>query len=142
MNVKKLFGALFVLILVFASCKKNKPLTPTNGIYRGVFSRILNGTDTVGTGVVNLTINELDSTFFMAGDTSSNAPYTCNGNFKLTSGKIEFVNSAFIPEFTEDPYYDPFYVLDTLFDYEFIDPGFNIYLNLDTVVYEYVLARI
>ncbi|NOQ70471.1 MAG: hypothetical protein GQ574_00630 [Crocinitomix sp.] len=141
MKLKKLFGVLFLLALVFASCKKDGPLTPTNGIYRGVFSRIYNATDTIGTGVVFLALNEADSSFIMTGDTSSNAPYSCNGSFKLMPGKIEFINAAFITEITEDPVYDPFYVLDTVFEYEFLDTGFFLQLNLDTVVYDYKLTR-
>ena len=141
MDVKNIFGVLFITLLGFASCKKDA-LTPTNGIYRGVFTRVLNGTDTAGSGIVHMTINESDSTFIMSGDTSSNAPYSCSGIFKLTSGKIEFINSAFIPEFTEDPYYNPLYVLDTVYEYEFLDTGFYFHLQIDTVNYGYELLRI
>lgn len=78
----------------------------------------------------------------LSGDTSSNAPYSCNGVFKLTPGKIEFINVAFIAEYTEDPYYDRFYVLDTVYEYEFLDSSFFFHLDLDTVVYDYNLTRI
>tara|TARA_B110000037_G_scaffold53567_1_gene65662 strand:+ start:45118 stop:45546 length:429 start_codon:yes stop_codon:yes gene_type:complete len=141
MKLKILFGTLFAVILVFSSCKKDEPLTPTNGIYRGVFSRIYNGSDTIGAGVVYLALNEVDSTFILGGDTSSNAPYSCSGFFKLQPGNIEFINTAFVAELTADDAVDSLYILDTVFQYEFLDTGFYFHLDLDTVSYDYNLTR-
>ncbi len=142
MYMKSFFGVLFLVVLTFASCKKDEPLTPTNGIYRGVFNRIFEGPDTMGTGIVHLAMKESDSTFILTGDTTSNAPFTSKGTYKLTPGKIEFINTTDIEEYAIDPYYDPHYVLDTIYDYEFLDTTFTIELNLGTVLYQYKLTRI
>lgn len=128
----------FLGVAFAASCKKDDgPPPPETGIYRGVFSRIFDNGDTSGTGVVFLSIKMEDSTFTLNGDTSSMAPVSCNGDFALMgSDSIIFQNNApvAIPE-------DPYYILDTVYTYEFMDVFFKFEFRLDTIIYKYDLER-
>jgi len=130
----------FILIaffMLFISCNKDKVIPPNNGIYRGVFSRILFGGDTSGTGVLHLVIDEASNGFIMTGDTSSNVPVSCSGDYILLSDdEIQFINRAPVP--TLD---DPFFILDTVYTYVFSDSLFDLELSNDGVRYVYNLRR-
>lgn len=133
-----LFALFFGLIIVALSCEKDPNPKHFTGIYRGVFNRIANGTDTTGTGVVFLVINTEDFSFKLNGDSITSTPASSSGTYTLPeSGKISFTNTAFIAV----PVFDRFYVLDTTYSYEFNDPTLNVHLGVDTMFYSYDLIR-
>ncbi len=141
MRFKNIFLLAPFFFLTIVSCKKNKFIEPETGIYRGVFSRIMDS-DTVGTGVVYFAVNEKTHLFTLRGDTSSNAPYSCNGSYTVYQGeKISFKNSAFIAEVVSDPFYDPYYYLDTSYTFTYNDSTFKMELDFDNVIYKYNLTR-
>jgi len=108
------------------------------GIYRGVFNRVNKGVDTTGTGVVFLVINTEDSTFHLQGDTITLTPASSGGKYSLPEpGKIQFTNTKPIGV----PIYDPFYILDTVYNFEFNDPNLRIFMGVDTLFYDYNLKR-
>ena len=134
------------LFHIFA-CNKEKSLPPTNGIYRGVFSRILADGDTSGTGVVFLALDDHDSSFTLSGDTTSNAPFSCYGAYSLLGdNQISFTTTSPLdPEMS-----DINYVLDTIYEYEFLDTNFYLqmykseasFFGADQVTtYDYNLTR-
>ncbi len=130
----------FIALLLFSalSCEKDPNPKGFTGIYRGVFNRVNNGIDTTGTGVVFLAINSEDSTFQLQGDTITLTPANSLGKYILPEpGKIHFTNTAPIGV----PIYDRFYLLDTVYNFEFEDPNLKIYLDVDTFFYEYNLKR-
>lgn len=141
MRAKKSLGLVLWVVLALFACKKNKDKIPGNGIYRGIFSRILENDDTAGTGVVFLALTAQNGSFSVQGDTSSNAPYSCNGTYGvLEEGKIVFNSKSFIGEVVEDPFYDPYYYLDTVYRYEITESSFILDLAFDTVRYNYNLS--
>ena len=134
------FLALFMLVLCGSvACKKNKgPLRPTSGIYRGVFSRILSNGDTTNTGIVHLAMTEASNSYSLRGDTSSNTPYSCSGIYKVLDGNdIEFTNKAAL----EPGIMNPYFVLDTIFEYKFLDSTFVLEFENDEIIYRYDLSR-
>lgn len=120
------------------SCEKDPNPKHFTGIYRGLFTRVVNSTDTTGSGVVFMSINTGTMTFQLAGDTLTFTPASSSGTYSLPNeGEILFENTAFIGV----PVYDRFYVLDTLYTYEFDDPKLDIRLSIDTFEYHYNLLR-
>jgi hypothetical protein len=132
-------GMLMMLLIVGVgfSCKKDKPKPPKNGIFRGVFMEMGIESDTISEGIAYLAIYDQDSSFTLQGDESSGVPVSCNGVYGLLGpNQIEFINKAPIDELD-----DPYYILDTLFEYEYSDSIFNITLETETRRYVYNLER-
>lgn len=93
--------------------------------------------DTISEGIGFLAIYDLDSSFTLQGDTISGVPVSCNGGYSLQgSDKIEFTNKA--PVGALD---DPYYILDTIFNYSYADTSFQLFLETETRSYRYSLER-
>lgn len=128
------------ILLFFAALSCDKDPNPKNftGIYRGVFNRVQNGLDTTGTGIVFLAISSENSSFHLNGDSITATPANSSGLYEFPEpGKIQFTNTAIIGV----PVYDRFYVLDTVYNFEFEDPHLKIFLGIDTMYYDYELTR-
>lgn len=137
MNTKTYSFLLLLAVLTIASCKKQNTV-PTDGIYRGVFSRIYGTADTSGTGIAFLSFSQTYSTYIIKGDTSSGVPINCSGKYTLIgTNQIEFRNTAALSGTIDDP----LFVLDTIYTYVFQDSTFLLTLALDDVKYEYNLRR-
>ncbi|MGB1102252.1 MAG: hypothetical protein ACPG21_01345 [Crocinitomicaceae bacterium] len=136
--IEKIRALLFFgLALSVIGCKKEGPLSPTKGIYRGVFSKISDANDTLATGIAFIAINDADSSFTMQGDTLSNAPISCNGYFSIIDENyMEFNNNAVLGVFE-----DPYYILDTVYRYAFLDSTFTLRLDLPRRSYDFNLRR-
>ncbi len=131
-------GSLILILFTLFACEKDPNPKHFTGIYRGIFTRVVNSTDTTGSGVVFLAITTESMSFQLAGDTLSLTPASSGGTYSLPNeGEILFENTAIIGV----PVYDRFYVLDTLYTYEFDDPMLNIRLTFDTLQYHYNLLR-
>ena len=128
---------LFLLFTLLMSCKKDGPVSWTNGIYRGVFSEINDAGDTWATGIGFLAIHDADSSFTLQGDTLSGVPVSCNGKFSIIDEEfMEFTNKAALGVFD-----DPYYILDTVFRYAFLDSTLTLRLDIPDRSYDYSLTR-
>ncbi len=105
------------LVSIILSCKKEVTIEPNSGIYRGVFSRIIDNTDTVGTGVALISLSTSDFKFTVSGDTATGVPKSSAGDFTIDSPtQMTFTNNSAIA-----PPSNPVHILDTTRPYHFND---------------------
>lgn len=134
--MKKTLFLSSVIILMLFSCKKEITI-PNNGIYRGVFNQIHNGTDTVTSGVAVIALFESNSVYNLVGDSLTHAPATHGGGYLVVdSDKIDFSSNP-----VSGGVYNFNHYLDTIYSYFFDDVNFNFWLERDTILYEYKLVR-
>lgn len=136
--MKKTILILGLVVIAIAGCKK--PVTePNSGIYRGTFFQIFDNGDTNAQGIANLALSKdgFGGTFTLSGDTTTGAPISCSGNYLIDNGTLmTFTNTAIV-----EVGYQPHYILDTTYSYQFDDHNFSLWMEQDTVRYEYNLVR-
>jgi hypothetical protein len=134
--MKKIALIAAVIFAFSTSCKK--PVTePNAGIYRGTFFQIYDNGDTNGQGITYIALSKESGTFSLSGDTATGAPYTCYGDYSIDSPThMTFINEAVV-----EVGYQPYYLLDTTYEYTFDDHAFTLRLQVDTTRYEYNLIR-
>ncbi len=134
--MKKFFLSLFLMLFILTGCKK-EILVPNNGIYRGVFKEIYNGTDTLAGGVVYLALWENSNSFQMVGDSLTGAPASHKGTFFIQDASRIIYTNSHVP----NGQYDADHYLDTTYNYFFDDEVFEFTFDDGTTLYEYKLIR-